>query len=425
MLEHSTAPVKPERVESTRISLVISHCEGDVSWIATFMKEKKYKIKDITIYSKCRKEIKGLERIFSLGPTQIVHYDNVGRNDHSYAHYIKEHYDVFKKEKNTRNDMVFFMKDSDYFFGKNLPFNDMDQMFTETFETGFSCLAKPTCDCNIQCDFGKEEATMMHDAEYLFDFSIDEYSRAERDGNLAFLTKKYPTLKSWYNDIGFRRPISKTIPVCYTGMFAAKKRQILNHPQKVWDAMEKTLVRGDNIVESHYAERTWANLLSNSDERIALQMDRSLLPRVKRMVGRTVDGSKTGGTCGMQGMLYVDAYLRKESKKYSGRLMPNDIWASVDGSHYLTYHNGALFFRQRLEEGTTLLLWRSKSRGQGGYVTLHDSGELEIIDKNGVRVFTNGLSGLTGAYIQINKGRFYILDGKGNVAQSFPPRTDA
>jgi hypothetical protein len=30
----------------------------------------------------------------------------------------------------------------------------------------------------------------------------------------------------------------------------------------VWKALEKTLARGDNIQEGHYAERSWARLLS-------------------------------------------------------------------------------------------------------------------------------------------------------------------
>ena len=425
MLHHHFRPdalVEAERLGKTHISLVISHCEGDLSWIPFFMKEKKYKIKDVTIYSKCSKDVEGIHAIFSLAPTEVLHYDNVGRNDHTYALYIQQHFEKFQEEKDSGDDIIFFMKDNEYFFDKNLPYNDMDEMFTQTFETGFSCLAKPTCDCSLDCEYGKMQPTMMHDTEFLFGFNLNHYSRVKRDKNDIFLSMEYPTLKSWYDDVGFRPPPSKTVPVCYTGVFAIKKRQIFNHPKKVWDTMVKTLTRGDNIIEGHYAERTWANVLSYNDERIALQLDRSLLPRVKKMVGRTQDGTEAGGICGMRGMLYTNLYLPKKKLRYSGKLAPLDRWISHNGRYYLTFHRDGrgLAFRKRLKNGEVQLLWRTPTKSPGGYATLHDSGELDIVDGNGVKVFTNGLTGITGAYIKFGKGHFYICDGGGKIVQSFP-----
>lgn len=44
--------------------------------------------------------------------------------------------------------------------------------------------------------------------------------------------------------------------------FATTKTQILRHPKWVWEAIERSLSRGNNIIEGHFAERTFGALLS-------------------------------------------------------------------------------------------------------------------------------------------------------------------
>ena len=65
--------------------------------------------------------------------------------------------------------------------------------------------------------------------------------------------------------------------------------------------MEASLSRADNIIESHYAERLWASLLSDTDDESAKAVDEVLSPFVVKMVWRP----KAGKVCGMAGMYYV------------------------------------------------------------------------------------------------------------------------
>jgi len=61
----------------------------------------------------------------------------------------------------------------------------------------------------------------------------------------------------------------KYVPVCYGGVFAAKRSNVQRHSTEFWYTLEKMLMRENNIQEGHYLERSWAYLLSNplaSDE---------------------------------------------------------------------------------------------------------------------------------------------------------------
>ena len=65
---------------------------------------------------------------------------------------------------------------------------------------------------------------------------------------------------SWLNDMGIDFPTYA--PVCYGGNFAAKATQIYSK-RMIWERIETSLMRGDNIEEGHFAERAWAALLSH------------------------------------------------------------------------------------------------------------------------------------------------------------------
>ena len=104
-----TLPISHEELEVrknvTNVQLVISHCEEHVDWIKTFVGDA-YNVKRITIYSKCGNFIRGLDELARYAPTQVVRYDNVGRCDHSYAHWIKEHYKEIEANVDTDGEDV-------------------------------------------------------------------------------------------------------------------------------------------------------------------------------------------------------------------------------------------------------------------------------------------------------------------------------
>ena len=54
--------------------------------------------------------------------------------------------------------------------------------------------------------------------------------------------------------------LTRTIPVCYSGFFAVQKRNIM-YAAPALARMQNMLERGDNIIEGHYAERSFAALL--------------------------------------------------------------------------------------------------------------------------------------------------------------------
>ena len=260
-----------QEIGKVEISIVVSHCKSNIEWIKNYIGNN-YSIKEITIYSKCDKDVEGLLELEKLSPTvAVIKMPNVGRCDHTFAHWINSHYESIEKERDG-NDIVMFLKDNGRHQSEYLP---IDELFSHVSNTGFGCVVKPTSVC------GKEEGindmlvpTMQHTRRFLEIFSSSEYRRLKRDNNSHFVSEKYADLKSWEEDMGFVIPESETLPICFRGLFAAQKKQFLNQAKTSWEQMELSLSRGDNIVESHYAERLWAPILSDIDDESARAVDK-------------------------------------------------------------------------------------------------------------------------------------------------------
>jgi len=275
-----------------------------VSWIAEYIGHKYVTIKDITIYSKCGKEVDGideLEKGLSVASTNIivVTQPNVGRCDHTYAHWINEQYTSIHEQTNERanaNDIVMFLKDTDRRRNKFLP---IDLLFTHASKSGFGCVIKPKCACNVGCENSLHMALMQHRRESLESFKLGDYHRTETDESSTFLSKDFPVFKYWRDEMGFTIPQSETVPVCYGGQFIAQKKQVLNQPKESWQKMETSLSRGNNIIEGHYAERLWASILSDVDNESARAVDEALSPHMASEVGEAKK------ECGMLGMLFI------------------------------------------------------------------------------------------------------------------------
>ena len=277
------------RRDRTKISLVISHCDVAIDWIPGYFGTK-YHIQDITIYSKCGNEVKGLKALKSATKPKLIRLPNVGRCDHSYAHWIKEHYESINPAKD-KSDFVFFMKDNNYHQNTYRP---IEEVFTLTSELGFGCALRPIwCDCPEgyhQCE--PNDGLMLHNKTLLEAFEMrHRHVRLDRDNGEAdtFVSDKYPNLSSWKKAMGLVTTSSETVPVCYGGVFAVKKEQFLQQTVRSWRNLEKSLTREDNLVEGHYAERMWAAILSNNDEKYAKFVDKVVLKYVSdssRCIGR-------------------------------------------------------------------------------------------------------------------------------------------
>ena len=74
------------------------------------------------------------------------------------------------------------------------------------------------------------------------------------------IKSKYNNLGAYHDDIGISLPRPYS-PVCYSGNFAAKASAIYSK-RNIWDKLEQSLTRNDNIEEGHFAERSFAGILT-------------------------------------------------------------------------------------------------------------------------------------------------------------------
>ena len=87
-----------------KIHLVISHCSGNLNWIPAFTKG--FKVSSIHVVTKCGKEVVG-----APASATIEKMPNVGRCDHTYAHYITTIMDQKVKKGEESDSIVVFLKD--------------------------------------------------------------------------------------------------------------------------------------------------------------------------------------------------------------------------------------------------------------------------------------------------------------------------
>lgn len=257
-----TASILSKAQNNTKLSIVISHCNSPVGWIASYMENVKFEIEDITIVSKCGEEevvgVDVLEKSFGKNIT-IQRLPNIGRCDHTYAHWIQENYNRVQNEilasaarnnneEDSNNDLIFFVKDHNHMFKKG--YRPFDVVFATALDAGFACVQKN----------GKKDALTLHDKQRVGEFVITEYNHFARDENSVFKNSKYNNLKEWSDDVGLVFPDSDYIHVCYGGSFVTQKRGLLSQSEMVWGKLTVNLSRGNNIKEGHFAERSWASI---------------------------------------------------------------------------------------------------------------------------------------------------------------------
>ena len=250
----STERLKYEYIQfkKPKVSLVVSHCDLPVDWIWNYFLQVGIKFESAHIYSKCDEPVKG-----APPEATIVKLPNVGRNDHSFAYHMNH----MNYTNRSDDEIVFFMKDNlhrlvndDQFFS-DTERRSMPKLMEITSVNGFGCFEQPRSLLNIYPSF-------YYDLETLNTYNNKEgYVRMDRDEetNVPFASE-YDDFNDWINalDTTLQTPF---VPVCMGGMFSATVAQIKKR-KSVWGMMENKLSRGDNIEEGHFAERSWAGLLS-------------------------------------------------------------------------------------------------------------------------------------------------------------------
>ncbi len=232
------------------ISVVLSHCLGNLAWLPRYLSD--FEVRNVTIVSKC-----GVQpNTEQLPPaTKIIEIENVGRIDHTIAHWITEVLTVANKVVKEKDDeIVVFMKDNImvHTFAKLRSFAELLNI---TSSNGFACALEP------------KGRSFFHLTDVLTHFRLNSYrgavgnrNRPKHDYKDVVFKSKYDGMAEWLRDMEISLPRPLT-PVCYGGIFAVKLSQILKVPHHIWNNIRNSLVRGDNIEEGHFAERTWAGLL--------------------------------------------------------------------------------------------------------------------------------------------------------------------
>ena len=249
------------------IHIIISHCRKDLHWLSNYTRG--FDVASVHVITKCGVPVSGVPKHMNA-TTTIEVLPNVGRCDHSYAHYITTILDKKMKikangngEDEEKNSVVLFLKDD--MSTENLhqgdqmekSWNDVESMLQVSFSAnGFSCgtvISKSS------------RRSAYHKLGRLFKFKMKVYTSNKKvyadHGDDAPFNSDITDLGSFINIID-PGPLPELVQVCYGGSFAASVSNIRKTKSSTWETAEKILSRGDNIVEGHFMERSWGMLLS-------------------------------------------------------------------------------------------------------------------------------------------------------------------
>jgi hypothetical protein len=182
----------------------------------------------------------------------VFHLPNVGRNDHTIAFWMS-----MIQYSSQDNEVVVFLKDN-LDIHQSSRARSLRHMLRITAKTGYACFQEPS-----------QGMSQFHRTEVLTTLNMTGYDGVAKyleDGTEVVnsnrdFKSKYQNMGDWIARMNITLPAALT-PVCYGGIFAVKVSHISSVPSKVWTSLETSLSRGDNIEEGHFAERTWAALLS-------------------------------------------------------------------------------------------------------------------------------------------------------------------
>jgi hypothetical protein len=237
-----------------RLSLVISHCSKNLDWLKNFTEG--FEIRSLWIYSKCENAVLG-----APPSSKIKRLENKGRNDASFLyHILKMTRDsaTFKSD-----DVILFLKDNRE-TDKDLKgrWRTLQEMADLNKQGNFAC-ALDLCGSPLL------SVSHYHNSHLLGFFNLSEYTvheyRYNKNASLQNyeFKSKFENLRAWFRHIHLIQ-LPHYVPVCYGGSFMTSWKSIQKTSVKRWEQMYKLLLRNDNIEESHFMERSWAILLSNS-----------------------------------------------------------------------------------------------------------------------------------------------------------------
>ena len=271
------------------VSLVITFCKHPLEWVNLACSDISFNA--LTLYSKCGHE--DLAQAFMQSQTcstnaTLLKLPNVGRVDHAIAYHISN-----LPPATDGNELILFVKDTFLkVHQRRSQTNSFQEMLTlAAGPLGFGCGLKPTASIKprpttdrfrdylrcikhlVKVFFGFPERnknglcsphdaniSLWHKTDILTTYTIKAYERnfGGRNDEADF--------RSDMSFANFLRSSNLSLPtplsaVCYGGSFASKVSHILKIRESAF-ALLKHLSRGDNIIEGHFAERSWAAILT-------------------------------------------------------------------------------------------------------------------------------------------------------------------
>jgi hypothetical protein len=225
------------------VSVVVSFCHKDLSWLHEYLSG--VSLRRLIIVSKCGSPPQKHELPDSA---VVMELPNVGRIDHTMAFWMANKVDT-RQGHYRENEVVVFLKDNAelHMIAKPRTFVEMLKLADAT---GFGCFYEPN-----------EGLSQYHLTNALTLLNMTDYGGVSGKFDSSQFKSKYKNMKGWLDDMNIVLPRQLT-KVCYGGMYAVKVSRIANVRQSIWERLEESLSRADNIEEGHFAERTWAALLS-------------------------------------------------------------------------------------------------------------------------------------------------------------------
>jgi len=237
------------------IVLVVSFCAGQLETLFANVRQQELNIGSILVFSKCNTENvprQFLDKFEGVAEDRktIVSLPNVGRVDHNIAHYI-----AHNSSQLDTGDVVLFVKDNHHIVHQThmetAPLSQVVEMAAG--DLGFAC--------GLISRVESPQFSVWHETSKLVSFQLQEYESTSASYSQSdtqnFSTGE--TFGTWLENLKIVLPTPLT-PVCYGGTFAVRSDR-LKSARNAAERIERSLQRGDNIIEGHFAERTWAGLL--------------------------------------------------------------------------------------------------------------------------------------------------------------------
>lgn len=249
----------PQNDVQVPITIVVSHCKQSLEWLSSTIddltrKFPNYAVTEVVIYSKCGRKVIGAPKQSTITPLP-----NVGRCDHTYAHYIS-------KEMKLTEGIVLFLKDTRHVYWEYKVKSESKNLteglaFVHDYGDMIQRALSPTEFCCRQ--YINSQKTGIANAvitKILLTWFREEYSETQ---NMYALNSKDETpfsvhtnMLQWVTEMGVQMPKPLT-SVCYGGVFAVSVKRLREIDPRVWDNLRVSLSRGNNIQEGHFMERTW------------------------------------------------------------------------------------------------------------------------------------------------------------------------